>query len=191
MNVSPVKFLGLSALCILLLLGLQQALRPNTQVRNYRFLPEMVESVAAESQGVFAALPGGLTEQALVPGVVVRGALPFRYEQGQEEEERAGRELQNPFTDTLEVLARGAEVFRIYCSVCHGLDGLGRGPVVLRGLPPPTSLLGVSAMEMKDGRMFHVVTLGRNNMASYAAQVSAEDRWRVIRYVRKLQEGAQ
>jgi hypothetical protein len=35
--------------------------------------------------------------------------------------------------------------------------------------------------------MFHVITMGRNNMPSHAAQVSADDRWKAILYIRKLQ----
>jgi hypothetical protein len=35
--------------------------------------------------------------------------------------------------------------------------------------------------------MFHVITLGRINMPSHAGQVSADDRWKAIHYIRKLQ----
>jgi hypothetical protein len=35
--------------------------------------------------------------------------------------------------------------------------------------------------------MFHVITMGRNNMPSHAAQVAHDDRWKVILHVRKLQ----
>src|SRR4051812_8026823 len=42
-----------------------------------------------------------------------------------------------PFTAAL--LERGKERFNIYCAVCHGEDGFGRGIVVRRGFPPPPS----------------------------------------------------
>jgi len=35
--------------------------------------------------------------------------------------------------------------------------------------------------------MFHLLSFGQGNMASYAAQISREDRWKVILYVRELQ----
>jgi mono/diheme cytochrome c family protein len=43
------------------------------------------------------------------------------------------------------------------------------------------------AVQMKDGQMFHILTYGQNNMPSYASQVSPEDRWSVITYVRSMQ----
>ena len=56
------------------------------------------------------------------------------------------------------------------------------------GVPPPPSLLGESALQMADGRMYHIITFGQGNMAAYAAQVERDDRWRVISYVRQLQQ---
>jgi hypothetical protein len=41
---------------------------------------------------------------------------------------------------------------------------------------------------MKDGQMFHVLTYGQGTMAPYAAHLSREDRWCVIRHVRTLQQ---
>jgi hypothetical protein len=42
---------------------------------------------------------------------------------------------------------------------------------------------------MKDGQMFHLLTLGQGqNMASYAAQLSEKERWLVIAYIRDLQQ---
>ncbi|MBI3484584.1 MAG: cytochrome c, partial [Acidobacteria bacterium] len=43
---------------------------------------------------------------------------------------------------------------------------------------------------IKDGQIFHIVTYGQKNMASYATQVSRDDRWKVILYVRSLQKQA-
>jgi hypothetical protein len=41
--------------------------------------------------------------------------------------------------------------------------------------------------DMKDGQLFHILTYGQGNMPSYAAQLSQDDRWRVIVHVRSLQ----
>ena len=82
----------------------------------------------------------------------------------------------------------GQTTYFRFCAVCHGATGLGDGPVTRRGVPPPPSFMLDNAVNMADGQMYHVITLGQNNMASYASQVSREDRWKVIRYVRTLQE---
>jgi mono/diheme cytochrome c family protein len=54
-------------------------------------------------------------------------------------------------------------------------------------VPPPPSLVAGRALTLKDGQIFHILTYGQNNMASYASQIDREDRWRAILYVRSLQ----
>src|ERR1019366_4166136 len=44
------------------------------------------------------------------------------------------------------------------------------------------------AIQMPDGQMFHVLTCGQGRMPSVAPQLSPEDRWCSILYVRQLQE---
>ena len=183
-------FLALLLPCIAGLLVLERFLQPNPRERNYEAFTEMVYSKAGESMSPSVSLPGHMTQQAVLPGVVVRGQPPFHFGPGLEEAQRAGRELQNPYGSEPEVLARGAEIYGRFCTVCHGGDGQGQGPVVLRGMLPPPSFLGAHALEIEDGEMFHILTLGQGNMASYAAQVSPDDRWKVIRHVRSLQEPA-
>jgi mono/diheme cytochrome c family protein len=43
---------------------------------------------------------------------------------------------------------------------------------------------------MNDSQLFQVLTLGQNNMPSYASQLSREDRWNAIAFVRSLQKQA-
>lgn len=171
-----------------LLLLLERLVRAHPTERNYEAFTEMVYSKAAESLSPSASLPGRMTQQHVLPGVVVRGQRPFHYGEGTEEAQRAGRELANPYVEDDSVLGRGAEIYGRFCVVCHGADGGGQGPVTRRGMLPPPSLLGARARALPDGELFHILTLGQGNMASYAAQVQAADRWKVIRHIRSLQE---
>ena len=188
MIASSKGFLAGVAGCFLALLVLGAVLRSNPHERNYEAFTEMVYSRANESFSPSTSLPNGMTQQGLVEGVVVRGSLPFRFGDGPEEALRAGRELTNPFEDDAQTLARGAEVFGVFCVVCHAADGSGSGPVVQRGMLPPPSLQGARSKQMQDGEMFHILTRGQGNMAAYASQIARDDRWRVIRHVRSLQE---
>lgn len=170
-----------------LVLGLRWVLVRDLSQRNADLFPDMVYSPAAKSQGEVGGEP---TDRPLVAGVVPRGRLPFRYAAGPDEAKRAGAELVNPFkADDAAALARGAEVYRVWCSVCHGTTGEGDGTVVLRGMLKPPSLLADRARTIADGEAFHIVTTGQGNMASYAAQVAPEDRWKAILHVRVLQRG--
>jgi mono/diheme cytochrome c family protein len=158
---------------------------------NREFLPDMARSVAADAYAASPVLPGGHTLQPPPPGTIARGLKPLGYAATEADAARAGIELVNPFAaDDQAALARGRVVFGNTCAVCHGAGGLGNGPVTLRGVPPPPSFMADNAMNMADGRMFHVVTYGQKNMASYAAQVSREDRWKVILHIRSLQRQA-
>ena len=183
------KVLLVAILALLAALGLAgQLLRPDPHVRNFEFFPDMARSPAAGSQSVNLALPGGLTSQPLPEGVVVRGAEPFHFGPGPEEAVRAGVELVNPLAAEPTVRARGAELYRAFCTVCHGADGNGGGAVVQRGMLPPPSLLAARALQIADGELFHVLTRGQGAMASYALQLAPRERWQVIQHVRALQE---
>ena len=172
-------------------LVLMWASRRDVRQPNAEFLPDMAHT---PRYGAFAANPvfaDGKTLQAPPEGTIPRGFMPVRYTASSADAARAGDELSNPFGPRdAAARARGEQVFVTFCAVCHGAGARGDGPVTARGVPPPPSLISGKAATMKDGQLFHIVTFGQKNMASYASQVSREDRWRVILYVRSLQTTA-
>jgi mono/diheme cytochrome c family protein len=163
-----------------------QVMSRKTNVRNLEWPTQMQYSPAYRSQTSNPILPNGLTSQPPVAGTVPRGFQPFHYGPEPAEAERAGRELKNPFAATPENLARGQYIFTNYCVVCHGAGGGGDGPIIPK-YPNPPSYQTEKSKTLPDGNMFHVITRGRNNMPSHAGQVSADDRWKVILYIRRLQ----
>jgi mono/diheme cytochrome c family protein len=172
------------------LFGLHLMLRSDPQQPGWEFFPDMARSIAAESFAADALLPGGMVLQPPVAGVVVRGTEAFAFGAGPEEQKRAGLELQSPIAaGDAAAITRGEQVYRSFCIVCHDARGDGKGTVVLRGMLPPPSLNGARALALADGELFHILTRGQGNMASYAAQIPPLDRWSVIAYVRKLQAG--
>jgi mono/diheme cytochrome c family protein len=84
-------------------------------------------------------------------------------------------------------VARGGNLFRIYCIACHGSKGIGDGPVTLRGFPPPPSLLTGKSLQMKDGQVFHILTYGQGSMSAFSGQLSPSRRWDLVNYVRSMQ----
>lgn len=117
-------------------------------------------------------------------GSVPRNYEPYLFEAG--EFAAAGRELKNPLAQTKAVLARGQKEYNAYCAVCHGYTGMGDGPVTPR-FPDIPAVVSKNIMNWKDGEIFHIITMGRARMYPYAAQISPEDRWAIIHYVRLLQ----
>ena len=167
-------------------IGGVHALSRDTTVRNLEWPTQMQYSPAYRSQTANPVLPNGMTAQLPVAGTIPRGFQPFHYGSEPAEAERAGRELKNLFQPTPENLARGQYIFSNYCVACHGAGGAGDGPVIPK-YPNPPAYQTEKSKALADGNLFHVITLGRNNMPSHAAQVSADDRWKVILYIRKLQ----
>lgn len=100
----------------------------------------------------------------------------------------AGELLQNPITPTMEVMQRGRDLYNIYCSVCHGAEGLGDGPVVGPDrLTAPPSQHTEAARAYKDGAIYQIMTAGKATMPGYADKLTPEQRWAVVHYVRALQ----
>src|SRR5436853_40365 len=91
-----------------------------------------------------------------------------------------------------QLIERGQQRFNIYCSVCHGLDGYGKGQIEIRSEQLGTPLNAKSLHDdtvraRSDGHIFNTITNGIRNMPSYSAQIPLDDRWAIVAYVRALQ----
>ena len=82
---------------------------------------------------------------------------------------------------------RGQERFNIYCSPCHGRLGDGNGMIPSRGYRRPPSFHTDALRNARTGHFFDVMTNGFGAMPTYAPQVSVQDRWAIIAYIRALQ----
>jgi hypothetical protein len=92
-----------------------------------------------------------------------------------------------PVKVTREMLERGRERFNINCAVCHGPAGLGNGITSQYGLVGIANFHDARIKQMPDGQIFNTITLGKNTMGAYGSNVSVEDRWAIIAYIRALQ----
>jgi hypothetical protein len=121
-----------------------------------------------------------------VPGTVARGQL--REDDvlftGLVNNQYVGR---NPLTINEDVMHTGQRRFNTYCSPCHDRAGHGRGVVAQRSIWIPTNLHEPRVKGFNDGEIFNVITHGRRSMPSYRFQITEEDRWAIVAYVRALQ----
>lgn len=92
-----------------------------------------------------------------------------------------------PFKVNSTVLQRGQERYNIYCMPCHSRVGNGKGMIVQRGYYPATSFHSDRLRRAPLGHFFSVITNGYGAMPDYSAQLSPQDRWAVVAYVRALQ----
>jgi mono/diheme cytochrome c family protein len=84
-------------------------------------------------------------------------------------------------------LERGRERYTIYCSMCHGQVGLGNGITSKYGLPAIASYHTDRLRTEADGALYDTVNNGKNTMMGYGSNISIDDRWRIVMYVRALQ----
>jgi len=117
-----------------------------------------------------------------VAGTVARGQLPYTIKNQED-----AAVLGNPLPRTASVLKQGRQAFMTYCSVCHG--ALGDGTPSLTGAygAKPANLMSEKFRNYPDGMIYHVIMMGKNAMPSYAAELSEDERWAVVNYVRALQ----
>src|SRR5215469_9961972 len=139
----------------------------NPTRRNFEVMPEMVRTVSYKSFAPNPNFGDGKTLQLPPEGVIPRPAALPHY---------------------ASLAERGAHVYQIYCTPCHGPAGKGDGLVAQRGFPPPPSFLAPHALSLTGEQMFQIITRGQKNMPSYAAQVPPHDRQAAIAYVRSLHE---
>lgn len=118
-------------------------------------------------------------------GTIPRGTQPYPYKAN--DFDAAAKGLKNPLVFNKSNLKRGQEQYTIHCSVCHGHKADGKGAVTPRFAGVP-SLINTRISNWNNGRIFHIITMGRARMKPFAAQIEAKDRWALIYYLRLLQK---
>jgi mono/diheme cytochrome c family protein len=94
----------------------------------------------------------------------------------------------SPVPITRQLLERGQQRYQINCLPCHGPDGDGKGITSKYGMIGMANFHDKKFIDMCDGEIFNTITYGKLPlMGSYGANVTVEDRWAVIAYVRTLQ----
>ncbi len=117
--------------------------------------------------------------------------FPYPYANTPEDYERAGLEVHSPLEMTQANVDKGKVIYTKFCLHCHGETGQGDGKVVTEGnYPVPPAYNGTQLGTLPEGKMFHSLKYGKNvAMGSHAGQLSQEERWTVIQYVKFLQAG--
>ncbi len=153
---------------------------------------EMYDQPRYEEYEATSFFPDGLSSRPLVEGTVARAdLLPFgpdvrrTYLTGRDDSGQFVAEM--PFSADRGVLERGHDRYKIFCAPCHGQDGAGRGPIVIRGFSPPPKLYDPKVVNQPIGYYFDVITNGHGAMYGYAARIPVRDRWTIAAFLRALQ----
>lgn len=154
------------------------------------YMPDMTYSRAYE-----AYAPNNLKEENInyipypVEGTIRRGDLYPYMLPNDSNGYKMSAEVKDPLPplDTIQ-MAEAQRLFNINCAICHGPKLDAQGPLSTGGkIPAVANLTLKHYVEMPVGTMFHTVTYGKNNMGSYASQLTRRQRWMVIQYVKSQQ----
>lgn len=93
----------------------------------------------------------------------------------------------NPIPPNSESVAAGQNLYTTYCVPCHGVSGLGDGPVGLTLNPRPADLRQHAIPGIHtDAQLFEWITNGfpGSQMPPFKTTLSDTDRWNLVNYIR-------
>jgi mono/diheme cytochrome c family protein len=188
-NYKAIRFMLGTALAGLVAAGFTSCGKKDVNSPGVEFFPDMYRSPSLEyySQHV---TDGDTLYNAMLPvkGTVARGFLPYAYPNTPEGYEMAGNNLHNPLSASKrgQWESEGEKLYGKFCIHCHGASGAGDGKVggKLPGAPPAYS---GPLKNLPEGKIFHSITYGKGLMGAHNSLLNAEERWKLVYYVQKLQ----
>ena len=94
--------------------------------------------------------------------------------------------LKSPYHDEPLTLANGEELFGLYCASCHGESGYGDGAAGGALGQKPANFHDSLVKKQSDGSLFWKLSNGKGNMPPFQNVFTAEQRWQLVAYLRKL-----
>jgi mono/diheme cytochrome c family protein len=182
------NFLHITSLGVFLLIfvSCHDNKKPTSRDVQYMADTDMYNAVPYETYSSNPVFKNGLSSQDPVEGTIARGHVVYEYPNTEEGYQMAKDSLYSPSKLNDKNLENGANLYAIYCAICHGDLGDGQGTLVKN-----EKILGVpnyKDRDITDGSIYHVIMYGRNMMGSHASQLNDEERWEVVQYVSKLRE---
>lgn len=170
----------------------------------HAYMPDMYYSRAYETygyndvEGEFDSLKKrGIHYSALpVKGTIARGEMLPHHLTDDSAGLLASVQMRSPLDTNAandKVAMKEAErLYLVNCGICHGPSLKGDGPLTYSGAysPVPADFTSAKIKELSDGHYFYVITFGIRTMGSYASQLTPEQRWWVIKYIRSKQGAA-
>ncbi len=97
------------------------------------------------------------------------------------------RKVKNPIAPNADNLAAARAIYVDKCAKCHGDKGAGDGPEAEMYDPAPAKFSDAHMMsEMTDGEIFWKMTEGRKPMPSFKKELTDEQRWQLVNFLRTL-----
>jgi mono/diheme cytochrome c family protein len=93
----------------------------------------------------------------------------------------------NPIEADEASIARGAELFDLHCTLCHGANADGRGPIAPFLANKPANLTSPIVQSKSDGSIFLTITNGvEGKMPPLNENLLVPERWDLVNFIRTL-----
>ncbi len=172
---------------------------------------DMDNQVKFKAQDANPLFNDGREYRSRVPGTIARGELfqddAYYLGYTQSADGKAGPQFLAGYPSQIQtkldhpesaraLLLLGQEKFNITCRMCHGEDGQGNGPVNIRagelgagatGWVQPSNMTDAIRISRPNGHLYNTINNGIRKMGGLGTQLTPEERWAVVVYVRTLQ----
>ena len=151
---------------------------------NYQYMPNMYEHVSYNTYSQADVFKGGKEGQLPAVGSLKRGFIPYEIPNTAEGYDFSKTIVKSPLDSTQVDMKKASELYGIYCAICHGTEGNGKGKLVTQ-----EKILGVPSYadrQITIGSVYHVQAYGLNSMGAYSNQLNQKERWMVAAYVMEL-----
>ena len=147
----------------------------------WQYLPDMADAPTVKAQESYLEAPEGsvAVNAILYPKTIEESSKLLRNPLSR----LSGRALDSR-------VGQGKRLFGMFCQHCHGTDAKGVGTVTDKFVQAP-DITTAAYKEKKDGFFFHKITFGGPIMPGLGHSISAHERWKIVLYLRQLQNGGQ
>lgn len=204
-------FWALATISVVILLG--ERGKTSRKPTLYLF-PDMDIQARAMPQAESAFFGDGRVDRQPVAGTVQRGYQweaatifdeGFQYPVAENPALYSGLDANGDFYEGFPVevdrqfIELGREKFEIFCQVCHGTLGDGKGVLAADGTDYTmnrgyfgnvANLTAQPYLDYPEGQLFDRITNGWNSMYPYKDKLTPRERWAVVAYLRTLQRAA-
>ena len=157
---------------------------------NIELIPNMFDQISLKAQDWDPNSDGKGSQRTPPANTVPRGKTYPKHMGSIGEVDKLTNPLAGDFSP--EIVELGKYKYEVYCGMCHGAKGDGKGDVGLKMLVPPRNFLEERVRDLSDGRYYWAIVKGFGTMGHYANQVRTEkERWAVVNYMRILQKQSQ
>jgi mono/diheme cytochrome c family protein len=98
--------------------------------------------------------------------------------------------VKNPVASESLSIEKGKKVYTAKCLSCHGTQGKGDGPMLKVLKKKPGDLTDATVKAESDGALFWKITKGQKPMPSFAKNLTDQERWNSVNYIRALNQSA-